>query len=157
MLQRKGNQYTLHPHEITINENGNERTTYALPSVDWWEKVAEKHDHIKIVGTKEIEVTEAMQERYEEIKRMPEDFTSMYIDYVKDGTLPDGEEVSIPKNHPFNLIIAYNQSGENAVDILSAMDAMTEVYEKNLSLESENTNVMLAVTELYEEMNKEAE
>src|SRR5699024_3065072 len=61
-----------------------------------------KHDHIKISEFEEIEVTDDMRKRFEEIKNMPEDFGSVYTEYVLIDDTSD--DISLPTNHPFNIV-----------------------------------------------------
>ena len=104
MLQRKHNRWNLYPHKVRYTNEPTEIDVakWALPNKEWWTEIANKHENITLHKFIDVEVTKEMQERYEEIKDMPEDFFDVYVEYVLTGDTSD--EVELPTNHPFNII-----------------------------------------------------
>jgi hypothetical protein len=127
MLIRKGSRFQLYPHKVKGIRFGEEFEQWATPSKEWWIDTASNHDHMEVTEFIEIEVTEEMQQRYEEIKNMPEDFTSVYIDYVLDGTFPK----EFPKTHPFMMIKAQKENSINT-DYLVDVDFRLSMVELGL-------------------------
>src|SRR5699024_1057276 len=84
------------------SESEDNVTKWALPNKDWWTNTADKHEHITVHEFIEVEVTEDMRKRYEEIKDMPEDFFDIYVEYILTGDTSD--DVELPINHPFNIV-----------------------------------------------------
>jgi len=108
MLQRKGSQWELYPHKVKYIQHGKEREQWALPDKQWWKDFSDKWDHTEIIEFVDIEVTEEMQKRFEEIRNMPEDFHHIYFTYVETGEIID----EVPENHPFNLIVLKKENEE---------------------------------------------
>jgi hypothetical protein len=142
MLIRKGNRFELYPHKVKGIRFGEEFEQWATPSKEWWTNIASNHDHTKVTEFTEVTLVEEQLARFEEIRNMPEDFTSVYIDYVLDGAFPDEE---FPKTHPFMMIKAQKENeqlqGENANLIFA-----NAIQEGKISdLESENANILFEI------------
>lgn len=136
MLKRKGRRWELYPHRVKGIRFGEDFDQWALPDKEWWEDTAEMHDHLGIDEFEEVEVTEGMQGRFEEIKNMPDDFHTLYIEYVMTGDI--SEEVEMPKGHPFNIIRLQNQDKSQGQDItdgkLEAMEQGQKIADIELKL-----------------------
>ena len=154
MLKRQGNQWIVYPYTVTYSNTRTDEdnvTKPATPSKEWWHELGEDHDFITIHSIDSFEPTEEQLQRYEEVKRMPEDFTSVYENYVKDGALPNLDK--FPKDHPFRFIVLEKANEKLNEENLNLMLSMTDQYEKNLQQEQDNLNTMLALTDIYEQMN----
>lgn len=123
MLIRKGMQYELYPWKVKYNQYGKEIEQWALPNKEWWIDFAERWEHTKIIEFSEVSLTEEQFKRFGDVKNMPEDFISQYIDYVIDGTFSEG----VPKTHPFFMVFMQDENEklksqlkatQNAVDFL---------------------------------------
>ncbi|MFD2681222.1 hypothetical protein [Bacillus seohaeanensis] len=123
MLIRKGNRFELYPHKVKGIRFGEAFEQWATPSKEWWTEVANKHDHTEVTEFIEVALTDEQLTRFEEIKNMPEDFTSVYMDYVLDGTLPN----SFPEAHPFRQIMLKNENRQLKKQLDNAIIELTTV------------------------------
>ena len=91
MLTHNGRRFRLYPWKVKYQDSrGNDKEKWALPSKEWWESTAQRHNFT--VDFEEVELTEEQQKRYDQIKErdIPEHFRTICIDYILDGELPGG-------------------------------------------------------------------
>ena len=115
MLQRNGSQWRLYPHKVRYIQHGEEIEQWALPDKKWWTDFADKWEHTEIIEFIDVDVTDDMLERYEEIKSMPEDFMEMYAEYVLTGDTSDG--IKLHAGHPFQNIRLKNENEKLKSDL----------------------------------------
>lgn len=101
MLVRKNGEWSLYPQKVIYSENGQNKESWALPNVEWWNDIIAKHDHLELINIEEIQLTQEQMNRFEEIKNMPDDFQDVYIEYVLNGNFP---EMDFPKGHSFHAL-----------------------------------------------------
>ena len=107
MLVKKGNRFELYPHKVKYIQHGKEIEQWALPSKEWWTDFAEKWEHTEIIEFEEVGLTEEQLERFEDVKTgIPEAFASDCVDYILEGTFPDGV------THPLRQLEIKNQQTE---------------------------------------------
>lgn len=135
MLQRKNNKWELHPYKVRYtNENSDDEDNvirWADPSIDWWERTADKHEHITVHEIIDVEVTDEMEERFKEVEYMPEDYKDLYIDYVVDGETELEDDEQLPSNHPFNFIRLKN-ADESLLTKLTTQSESIDFYEDTI-------------------------
>lgn len=129
MLKRRGRAWELYPYRVKGLRYGEEFEQWALPDKEWWEYTEKSHDFLELTGFDEIEVTPDTEKRFEEIKNMPEDFHGLYIDYVMTGSI--SEELTLPKDHPFNVVRLQKQDESQGQDII---DGKIEAMEQGQKL-----------------------
>ena len=104
MLKKISNKFELYPHKITYTQNGETRTQWALPSIEWWQKFQQKWEGkvhaITDVYFEEVILNNEQLERFEKIEYedIPESFISICIDYILDNKFPKD------LNHPLKFI-----------------------------------------------------
>lgn len=147
MLQRNKEQWVLYPYIVKGKRNGEEFEQWALPDKEWWERTADKHDHIEIDEFEEIEVDSDIQERFEEIEYMPDNHKQAYIDYVYKGET----DADFPTNHPFNIIRLRGVDAENLTDIDKVAVLSTSVLENSEKLAETLSDIAEKIEEMKEE------
>ena len=90
MLYKENGKWKLCSLIVEYEQNGEKQERYTADQ-DWWEKTAEKHEHIKILSFKEASYTEDQHKRLELLNliRIPESFMADCIEYVKNGVFPE--------------------------------------------------------------------
>lgn len=129
MLQRIDNQWHLYPYKVHYTQHGEQQEQWALPSKEWWTDFADKWSHTTIDRFEDIEVTEVIKKRYEEIKDMPEDFGELYSQYVLTGDI--GNE-DLPVYHPFNIIRLRKENNDLQERLKTSEEAILTLMDLNL-------------------------
>jgi hypothetical protein len=142
MLTKKGSQFQLYPHKVKYTQHGKEQEQWATPSKEWWVEFTNKWEHTQIIEFTEVTLTDEQLARFEEIKNMPEDFTSVYMDYVLDGTFPNEE---FPKTHPFMMIKAQKENEQLQAENANLIFTNAIQEGKISDLESENANILFEI------------
>ncbi len=88
MLTRNGNRFEIYPHKVKYVQHGEEHEQWALPSVEWWENFAAKHDHTKIIEFSQVSLTEEQLARFEEVAMLPVGHIDVYENYIMQGEYP---------------------------------------------------------------------
>lgn len=128
MIEYKNGKWELCKLVLSITEHGVKRNVKVVDA-SWWIDFASKWEHLKIVSTTDLVVTEEQKLRYENIKDMPEDFGDIYSQYVEFGTIADHAHLLV--SHPFVTLVTRLTEIKNHQKI--------EVLEKSQSA----TNTML--------------
>lgn len=102
MIEYKNGKWELCKLVLSITEHGVPREVKVVDA-SWWIDFASKWEHLKIVSTTDLEVTEEQKLRYENIKDMPEDFGDIYSQYVEFGTIADHAHLLV--SHPFVALV----------------------------------------------------
>ena len=107
MLVRKGNHFELYPHKVKYTQHGETIEQWALPNKQWWIDFADKWEHTTIIEFTEVHLTQEQLSRFEDVKTgIPESYASSCIDYILDGSFPEGI------THPLRELQIYNQQVE---------------------------------------------
>lgn len=92
--------WRLCPCLVKYTQYGERLESYAFDK-QWWIDFSEKWEHTTIDEIVGITHTDEQISRYNQIRDMPEDFGSVYSEYVKTGEFNvDG----IPTTHKFNML-----------------------------------------------------
>lgn len=122
MLEYK-NGWQLAKVAIHMIDNGENRIVKVVePS--WWQDMADKWSHLKIISIDKITATDEQKMRYTNIKDMPEDFGDIYSEYVEFGTIADYAHLLV--SHPFRIIANAVYEEKNAEKIKALESAQTE-------------------------------
>lgn len=112
MLYRAGNRWELCPYKVNYVQHGQEIEQYTHDP-QFWEDFADRWDHTEIQSVEEVTYTDAEKERAEEVRRVPNGFHSAVVNYVKDGTFPEGN------NHPLRQLQNVKENESQGEDINS--------------------------------------
>lgn len=102
MIEYKNGKWELCKLVLSITEHGVPREVKVVDA-SWWIDFASKWEHLKIVSTTDLVVTEEQRLRYENIKYMLEDFGDIYSQYVEFGTIADHAHLLV--SHPFVALV----------------------------------------------------
>lgn len=137
MLYRESNEWKLCPYVVKYIQNGEELEEFTH-NKQWWIDFSSKWGNIEILSFIEAQYSLDQLDRLEEIKNMDEGFIEECKNYVNTGIFPEGNR------HPLKTLQLekenLNLKLENEtlrMDNLMALDAIAQLYEQVLSLESQ--------------------
>lgn len=94
MIYKKDNEFILANKKVVFTENDKQKEkVVGKEGVEWWDKLAAKHNHIEIIEFLDITYNQDQLDRFEEVKGLKGDLDEIE-EYILNG------EVSIDTEKP---------------------------------------------------------
>jgi len=140
MIYRKSGRWALCPYVITYKEHGKEKEKH-IADKSWWERTADKHDHLEIIKIEEADYSDGEKQRMKEAERVPANFQSVAENYVEHGVFPNElEDEENREDHPLKVLQLEKED-------LNQWENITDLEIENIMKDQELTDLEIMLLE----------
>ena len=139
MLYEKNNELKLSNKKVNYTERGETKEKYiGLEGEQWWNDLANKHEHINIVEIVEVNYTDKQLERFEKVKDIIGD-TGELEDYIENGNIN-------PENEKFKIIFLERENEE----LKSKVEANLKATRKMVRVDDLTPEELIDIINIYQ-------
>ena len=139
MLYEKNNELKLSDKKVIFTERGEQKEKYiGIEGEQWWNDLANKHEHINIVEIVEVNYTDKQLERFEKVKDIIGD-TSELEDYIENGNIN-------PENEKFKIIFLERENEE----LKSKVEANLKATRKMVRVDDLTPEELIDIINIYQ-------
>ena len=138
MLYEKNNELELSDKKVIFTERGEQKEKYiGIEGEQWWNDLANKHEHINIVEIVEVNYTDEQLERFEKVKDIIGD-TGELEDYIENGNIN-------PENEKFKIIFLERENEE----LKSKVEANLKATRKMVRVDDLTPEELVDIIDIY--------
>jgi len=139
LLYEKNNELKLSDKKVIFTERGEQKEKYiGIEGEQWWNDLANKHEHINIVEIVEVNYTDKQLERFEKVKDIIGD-TGELEDYIENGNIN-------PENEKFKIIFLERENEE----LKSKVEANLTATRKMVRVDDLTPEELVELVDLYD-------
>lgn len=110
MVKYEEGKWKILDKEVTITNRGIEEKHYT-DDIKYFEEMESKHEHIKIINTAAIEISEKMEERLNEVSFIVPSYQAEVAEYIETGN------ITVEKGHPLYEFMESKRKNQELIDL----------------------------------------